>query len=163
MRKLFFSILLMAFALSLGACTDGKPLDFGQLPQNAQTTITKYFSKEEILLIRLDKDDLLSEYEVKLKDGTELEFDRNGALTKIDCQQKRVPDELSPEEVITYVNTRRVPDGLVTEKVLAYVNANHPNAFITEWSKDDMRWKAELNNGLELVFNNNGKFLRYDD
>ena len=145
MKKLFFSILLMAFALSLDACTDGKPIGFDQLPQNAQTTLTKYFNKEDVLLVRLDKDDLLSEYEVKLKDGTELEFDRNGALTKIDCQQKKVPE------------------GLVPEKVLAYVNANYPNAYITEWSKDDMRWKAELNNGLELVFNNNGEFLRYDD
>ena len=88
---------------------------------------------------------MLTEYEVKLKDNTELEFDRNGNLIKIDSQQKKVPD------------------GLIPEKALAYVNANYPDAFITEWGKDDLRWKAELNNGLELVFNNNGEFLRYDD
>lgn len=145
MKKLFFSILLMAFALSLDACADGKPVGFDQLPQNAQTTITQYFSKEDVLLVKLDKENLLTEYEVKLKDGTELEFDRNGNLKKIDSQQKRVPN------------------GLIPEKVLAYVNANYPDAFITEWGKDDLRWKAELNNGLELVFNNDGEFLRYDD
>ena len=145
MKKVFISILIMAFALSLDACRDGKPLSFDQLPQNAQSVITEYFSKEGVLLVKLDKDDLQTEYEVKLKDGIELSFDRKGNLTKVDCQQQRVPD------------------GLVPEKVRAYVNANYPNAFITEWGKDDLRWKAELNNGLELVFNNNGEFLRYDD
>lgn len=145
MKKMFFSILFVAFALSLNACTDGKPIGFDQLPQNAQTTITQYFNKEDILLIRLDKDDLLTTYEVKFKDGTELEFDRKGKPIKIDCQQ------------------RRVPDGLIPQKVLAYVNTNYPDAFITEWGKDDLRWKAELDNSLELVFNNDGDFLRYDD
>lgn len=145
MKKLLFSILLTAIAFSLGACTDVKPIGFDQLPQNAQTTIKNYFNKEEVLLVTIDKDNLLTEYEVKLKDNTELEFDRNGNLIKIDSQQKKVPD------------------GLIPEKALAYVNANYPDAFITEWGKDDLRWKAELNNGLELVFNNNGEFLRYDD
>jgi len=145
MKKMFFLIMLMAFAFSLGACTSEKPLSFDQIPQNAQNVITKYFSKEDILLIKLDKEGLMTEYEVKLKDGTELSFDRKGNLTKIDCQ------------------LQKVPDGLVPENVLAYVNSNHPDTFITEWSKDDLRWKAELNNSLKLVFNNGGKFIRYDD
>lgn len=145
MKKLLFSILLTAIAFSLGACTDGKPIGFDQLPQNAQTTIKNYFNKEDVLLATIDKDNLLTEYEVKLKDGSKLEFDSKGNLTKVDCKQRRVPNELVPE------------------KVVAYVNANYPDAFITEWGKDDLRWKAELNNGLELVFDNKGEFLRYDD
>ena len=135
----------MVFALSLGACTKERIISFDQLPQKAQTIITTYFSIEEVMLVKLDKDDLQIEYDVKLKNGTELTFDGKGNLTKIDCQRQRVPD------------------GLVPEKVRAYVTANHPDAFIIEWGKDDLRWKAELNNGLELVFNKDGEFIRYDN
>ena len=135
----------MVFALSLGACTKERIISFDQLPQKAQTIITTYFSIEEVMLVKLDKDDLQIEYDVKLKNGTELTFDSNGNLTKIDCQRQRVPD------------------GLVPEKVRAFVTANHPTAFVTEWSKNKFRLKVELNNGLELVFNNDGDFIRYDD
>lgn len=145
MKKLFCSILLMAFALSLNACTDGKPISFQQLPQNAQTIINQHFGQEMVMLVKLDREGMRAEYEVKLKDGSDMEFDSKGNLTKIDCKQSQVPD------------------GLVPENVVAYVKTNYPDAFITEWAKDDLRWKAELNNSLELVFNKNGEFLRYDD
>ena len=145
MKKAIVSILFLALALSLDACIKERIVNFDQLPPKAKTIVTTYFSKEDVLLVELDKDGSQAEYEVKLKNGTELTFDGKGNLTKIDCQRQRVPD------------------GLVPEKVLAYVTANHPDAFITEWGKDGLRWKAELNNGLELVFNNNGDFIRYDD
>jgi hypothetical protein len=74
-----------------------------------------------------------------------LEFNKAGELTKVDCKQTEVPSALIPE------------------LVRQYVKANFPNAFITEWSKDDRRWKAELNSGLDLEFNSNYEFVRIDD
>lgn len=154
MKKVIISILFVAFVFSLESCTrerisdsstKGRIVSVDQLPLNAVTVLTMYFSMEEILFVELDKDDFTIEYEVTLRNGTELTFDSQGNLTGIDC------------------HWQRVPDGLVPEKVRAYVTANHPNAFITEWERDDFRWKAELNIGLELVFNNNGDFIRYDD
>lgn len=164
MKKTIISILFVAFAFSFNACTKERIIDSSithastndastkgiivsvdQLPQNAVTIITMYFSMEEILFVELDEDDFQIEYEVTLRNGTELTFDSEGNLTEIDCHRQRVPD------------------GLVPENVRTYVTANHPGTFITQWGKDDYLWKAELNNGLELVFNNNGEFIHYDD
>lgn len=145
MKKLFFSILFMAFALSLDAAMDGRPIGFDRLPKNAQQIIIQHFSQDNVLLAQIDRDGLRTEYEVRLKDGTELDFDGDGNLKKVDCQDRRVPDGLLPAEVLTYVNT------------------NYPDSFITEWGKDDGRWKAELNNGLDLKFNRKYQFVGFDD
>ena len=145
MNKLSISILLMAFALSLDACMDKKHVGFEMLPDNAQKTITQHFGKDAFLFVSIEREVLFLEYDVSLKDGTDLEFDRDGNLKSIDCLQQRIPE------------------GIVPEKVLAYVNANHPDAYITKWGMDDLRWKAELNNDLELIFDHNGEFYRYDD
>ena len=145
MKKLFLSILFMAFALSLDACTDGRIVSFDRLPKNAQQLIIQHFSKDNVLMVEMDRDGIRTEYEVRLKDGTEIDFDGDGDLKKIDCQDRRVPDALLPAEVLTYVN------------------GNYPDAFITEWGKDDGRWKAELNNGLDLVFNRKYQFVGFDD
>ena len=93
----------------------------------------------------LDRGLLDVEYDVKFNDGRSLEFNKAGELTKVDCKQTEVPSALIPE------------------LVRQYVKANFPNAFITEWGKDDRRWKAELNSGLELEFNSNYEFVRIDD
>lgn len=145
MKKLVFSILFMAFALSLDASTDGRIVGFDRLPQNAQQIIIQHFSKDNVLMVEMDRDGLRTEFEVRLKDGTEIDFDSDGNLKKIDCQDRRVPDALVPAEV------------------LAYVNGSYPEAYITEWSRDDGRWKAELNNGLDLMFNRKYQFVGIDD
>ena len=93
----------------------------------------------------MDKGLLDCDYDIKFNDGRSLEFNKAGELTKVDCQQTEVPSALIPE------------------RVRQYVKANFPNAFITEWSKDDRRWKAELNSGLDLEFNSNYEFVRIDD
>ena len=145
MKKLVFSILFMAFALSLDASTDGRIVGFDRLPQNAQQIIIQHFSKDNVLMVEMDRDGLRTEFEVRLKDGTEIDFDGDGNLKKIDCQERRGPDALVPAEV------------------LAYVNGSYPEAFITEWGRDDGRWKAELNNGLDLMFNRKYQFVGIDD
>ena len=141
MKKTFFSILLMVFAFSMNACADGKPIPFEQLPESAKNTITQNFSRENVLLIIQE----WSEYEVRLNDGTEIEFDRNGNLKKVDCKQQQVPD------------------GLIPSEVLSYVKSNFSSSFITEWGVDDGRWKAELNSGIELIFNKKYQFVGIDD
>lgn len=144
MRRLFLT-LFMALTLCLSACADGRPITFEQLPANAQTIITQNFVKENILFITVDTELFGTEYEVKFNDGKELGFDGSGNLKKVDCQYERVPDALIPA------------------LVLQQVQASYPNAFIVEWKSDDGRWKAELNNTLELIFNKKYQLVGIDD
>ena len=142
--KKYFSIVLIALC-SLTACANEQVIPFDQVPEPAKAIVAAHFDASQIAYVTLDKGLLDAEYDVKFNDGRSLEFNKAGELLKVDCKQTEVPAALIPEVV------------------RAYVKANFPNAFITEWSKDDRRWKAELNSGLDLEFNSKYEFVRIDD
>ena len=140
----YFSVVLIAL-FSLTACANEQVIPFDQVPEPAKAIVAAHFDASQIAYVTLDKGLLDDEYDIKFNDGRSLEFNKAGELLKVDCKQTEVPSALIPEVV------------------RAYVKANFPNAFITEWSKDDRRWKAELNSGLELEFNSKHEFIRIDD
>ena len=142
--KKYFSVVLIALC-SLTACANEQVIPFDQVPEPAKAIVAAHFDASQIAYVTLDKGLLDAEYDVKFNDGRSLEFNKAGELLKVDCKQTEVPAALIPEAV------------------RAYVKANFPNAFITEWSKDDRRWKAELNSGLDLEFNSKYEFVRIDD
>ena len=142
--KKYFSVVLIALC-SLTACAKEQVIAYDQVPEPAKAIVAAHFDASQIAYVTLDKGLLDAEYDVKFNDGRSLEFNKAGELLKVDCKQAEVPAALIPEVV------------------RAYVKANFPNAFITEWSKDDRRWKAELNSGLELEFNSKYEFIRIDD
>ena len=144
MKKLLLS-LVMALTIGLSAWADGRPITFEQLPANAQTIVTQYFVRENILFMTVDTELFGTEYEVKFNDGKELKFDSKGNVIKIDCKYEPVPDALIPAEV------------------LQQVQASYPNVFIKEWKRDDGQWKAELSNTLELIFNRRYQLVGIDD
>ena len=144
MKKTLLNALLV-LTTCFTACANEKVIPYLEMPLQAQKLIETHFSKTDVSVVMMDRELLYTDYEVRLNDGTKAEFDKDGELTKIDCGTKAVPEALIPEAVRTYVKT------------------NFPNTFITEWGKDDRRWKAELNNGLDLEFNSKYEFLRIDD
>lgn len=131
--------------MSLSACAHDQLISFEQLPANAQAFVTTHFSAAEVSVVVMDKDLLDTDYEVRLQNGTKLEFEGNGDLKKVDCGYQRVPDAILPEPV------------------KQCVAAKFPNSYVTEWKLDDWHWKAELNNGLELVFSRTYEFVGIDD
>ena len=146
MRLKSFLMALVAYSFSFTACTAGeKVITYPELPLDAQRLIEKYFQKADVSVVIMDKEAIFVEYEVRLTDGTKIEFEKNGELKKIDCGTKAVPETLLPEPVRQYVKNQ------------------FPKDFVTEWSKDDFRWKAELSNHLELVFNRKFEFVGLDD
>ena len=146
MKLKSFLMALVAYSFSFTACTAGeKVITYPELPLDAQRLIEKYFQKADVSVVIMDREAIFVEYEVRFTNGTKVEFDKNGELTKVDCGLQRVPDALLPEPV------------------QQYVAAQFPKDFVTEWSKDDFRWKAELSNHLELVFNRKFEYVGLDD
>lgn len=143
--KKIVSIFIVSLAVIMGSCSKETVGTFDQLPENAKSVIHTFFNKDNISLIMIDKEGLSTKYEVYFSDLTELDFNKKGELIKVDCGQQQVPD------------------GLVPEQVMAYVKANFASSFITEWAKDGTKWKAELSNGLELIFDKKYNFVRIDD
>mgnify|MGYP002514798222 CR=1 FL=1 len=99
----------------------------------------------DVTYIEKEIDGLFNEYHVRLNNGTEIEFDQQGNLEHIDCHKSAVPE------------------GIVPQLIVNYVNLHFSNQIIVEYHREDRRQQVELNNGLELVFDREGNFLRMDD
>ncbi len=99
--------------------------------------IAKYKVKNEMATGR--------EYEVKLNNGVEAEFDGNGNLKEIKDYQG-------------------VHTALVPQKIQTYASKNYPNIKIkkVDWKSTKNKIKVELLNDTDLEFDMDGNFLRID-
>ncbi|WP_159637281.1 PepSY-like domain-containing protein [Sphingobacterium composti Ten et al. 2007 non Yoo et al. 2007] len=147
MKTIFKSLAVVALlTTSMGANAQDKLIDLGQLPKQAQNFIKTYSSKLSVAYVKLE-DELFSKksYEVKMNDGSEFEFDKNGEWKEIDMKRKSIPLSLIPQAI------------------KEYVEKSFPKNNIVKLSRRSSKYEIELSNGLDLVFNSKGKFLRIDD
>lgn len=143
MNKLF---LIVAIAtLSLTAQAQDKIVTFDQLPKAAQNFVSTYYDINQVSYAALDKEFLSTSYKVKLNTGVEIEFDDKGDWTEVDADHKAVPSQIVPA------------------KILASVKKSFPNIEIVQISKSSRKIEVELANGIDLIFNKKGEFIRVDD
>ncbi len=147
MKRTPIALLGLIF-LFVTACEKEKIVESGELPVNAQTFVTTHFSGETILQVKKEKDLLQKlQYEVILSNNYELEFKETGEIKKVDGNNKSIP-----ESVIT------------PPAILDYVTANFEDQVIYSWEKNtNDTYEIELANGLDLIFDKDGAFLRIDD
>ena len=115
-----------------------------QLPAAAQTFIQKTFPGQTVSYAKIDFDGRKT-YEVRLSNGTEVEFDKNGTWDKVDCNYSAVPAELVPANIANSVKS------------------SFPDAVIVKIDKERYGYDIELSNDLELKFNKSGQMLSIDD
>jgi len=147
MKTIFKTLAVVALlTTSMGANAQDKLIDLGQLPKQAQNFIKTYSSKLSVAYVKLE-DELFSKksYEVKMNDGSEFEFDKNGEWKEIDMKRKSIPLSLIPQAI------------------KEYVEKSFPKNNIVKLSRSSSKYEIELSNGLDLVFNSKCKFLRIDD
>ena len=138
--------IIAVITISLTACADRQHLiEYSDLPAQAQTFIKTYFNLSDVSYIESEREGLHTEYKVYLKNATEIEFDQKCNLENIDCR-------ISP-----------VPEGIVPEVIISYLQNRHPDDFVVEYAIGFRYLKVELSNGLELLFDLEGKFVRVDD
>lgn len=87
MKKLLF---LGAITASLFADSLINP---SELPQNIKDFIKTHYANENIAKAEKDWDS----YEIKLNNGTELDFTKSGELKEIDAKYSPIPDTILPE------------------------------------------------------------------
>ena len=102
------------------------------------TFVSTYFPQVSIQRVELDG----NEIDVKLTDGTDIDFYLNFIWQSIDCEHATVYGS--------------VPSELVPEQITDYVTANFPNNHIDQIEKkNNGNWEIELNNDYEIVFDAN--------
>lgn len=148
MRKYILAILAVIFTITAGYSFDKYSINRADLPQEAQDFITQYFPKAKIGMVKTDKHLLKkTDYDVKLVNGTKIEFNNAGKWTSVDCK------------------TRAVPEGIIPKSIRTYVKKNFEEVEIVKITKKTTKYEVELSDGVELIFNALGQFksMKMDD
>ena len=135
MKKILSILVLAIVAVQFAFAGYVITKDAKDLPLNARNFINQYFSKPQISYIKIDSEFLSKKYEVTLTDRTEIDFDKKGNWTEVDCKKGAVPAALK----------------------------NFPNEIITKIERKGTGIEVELANDFSLKFNKKGQFVSMDD
>ena len=141
LKKLSFLVICVIFS-SVFVFAHDTPLAPEQLPAEVTAFVKANFPKQTIIYAEHEYN---YEFELRLDDGSKVEVLKTGELKKAENKMKGIPASLIPAEIT------------------AYVTKNYPNTIITEVDKKGFGYKIELNNGLEMMFGQNGNFMGFDD
>lgn len=148
MKKYLFLMMAVMFCFISGYAFDKYSIDRKDLPEAAQSFLKEHFPKATIGMIKVDKHLLKkTDYDVKLVNGTKIEFSNSGKWTSVDCK------------------TREVPEGIIPKPIRTYVKKNFPNVKIVKIEKTSTKYEVELSDDVELTFNLLGQFrsIKMDD
>ena len=143
-KSLFFAALMCMMMCSLVSFADDErvvPPD--QLPKAAKTFLGEYFSVP-VSYVKKDVSMFDTEYEVRLTNGIEIEFNRKGDWKKVDCKFQAVPSELIPDVIAQHIESA------------------HPGEMIVKIDRKNYGYEIELSTDLEIMFDEAGQFLGYD-
>lgn len=148
MKKLLLALtVLLSFATLTMSCDKESVVTEDQLPQSASQFLNENFKGVKILSVVEEKEGLSGkEFDVLLDNGIEIKFDKNGQWLDIDAK----------------ADTATLPDNLIPTAIRDYVKQNYTNAGINSIEKEKHGYDVELTNGLDLVFDKDGKFVRID-
>lgn len=140
-----FLLLMFAICIGVVAISAKKSLttDINVLPKAAQNMLADNFGSTAVAGIKVAYKTYGKEYDVHLADGTEVEFDHAGVWKEVEC------------------NRSSVPSGLLLQSIRDYVASNYASSRIVKVEvKHSGKYEVELNNGTELLFSHDGKFVK---
>lgn len=142
----FLKVIILVTMLVLGvnssyAIFDKYTIDRKDLPEEAQEMLSKYFPKAKVGMIKVDKHLLKkTDYDVRLVNGTTVEFNNKGKWTSVDCKK------------------RELPEGLVPKNIVKYISKNYPDVKTVSIKKKSSGYEIGLSDGVVLKFNLLGQF-----
>lgn len=144
MRILMIAICcMMSFNIVANAGND-KPINVNELPAKAQTLLSKHFKGQKVMLATIESGIVSRSYDVVLRNGTKLEFDKKGNLTEIDCKQGIVPSQLIPQPIKNYLKE------------------NYRGEAVRKIELNKKEYEVELANGIDLTFNKHFQLIDID-
>ena len=115
------------------------------LPEEIASFVKEHFPNATIANVKTEKDANGMEHDVTLNDSTEIDFDANKQWNKVECKAGAVPEKIVPQAIATYAKD------------------NYQGQAIIEIDKNDKGgYEIKLANGVELKFDEAGKFLSVD-
>ena len=87
----------------------------------------------------------MTQYEVRLQDGIELQFDRTGLCTEISSKNGEVPDIVIPK------------------RMLSVIRKHYPDCYIRKYENNGRMYEIELDNGVILTFSMTMRLIDVDE
>ena len=143
-RILMIAICCMVSCNMVANAGNDKPISVNALPTKAQTLLNNHFNGQKVMLATIESGVVSRSYDVVLKNGTKLEFDKKGNLTEIDCKQGIVPVQLIPQAIKEYVKD------------------NYAGQSVKKFEIKRNEYEIELSNGLDLTFNKHFQLIDID-
>lgn len=141
MKKILLVLIGIIMTVMSGHAFDKYSINREDLPEAAQQFLTTYFPKSKVGMVKTDKHFLKkTDYDVKLVNGTKIEFSNSGKWTSVDCKGREVPKDIIPRAIRTYVTK------------------NFPEVKIVRIAKTASRYEVGLSDEVELTFNLLGQF-----
>jgi len=142
MKRIFLLIMaLVALVLPGHAIIDTYTINRDKLPEEARAMLDEYFPKAKVSMIKVDRHLLKkTDYDVKLVNGTTIEFSNKGKWKTVDCKK------------------RAVPEGLVMKPIRNYVAKNFDGLKIVKIVKKTSGYEISLSDGVVLKFNLLGSY-----
>lgn len=134
--------LVVTFLILTISVQGQKKIEVTELPKSAQEFLKKHFSNVAIESAKKDAEHGEKGFEVKLKDGTEVEFWKDGSYREVDGGDKPIPTAFIPKEIKDYVMK------------------NYPNEKITHIDYGHKDLDVDLTNKIDLEFTKEGKILK---
>ncbi len=115
---------------------------YRRLPARAKTFVETFFPGERCVYAERDRDDGCREYEVKLANGTDIDFHASGDWKKVSCEYSFLPAGIVPQAIVDDLAVR------------------FPEARIYKVDRERGGYEITIGNGLELIYSADGTFIR---
>ena len=143
-----FGLILVSLLLSTMAIfADNEKVtrDKAVLPAASQSFLSEHFGQTQISHIKIESNLLgVKEYDVILTNGINVEFYKSGEWREIDARHSSIPLAVLPA------------------KIADHIKKNFAENTVISVEKDTREYEIKLNNGLELKFDSNGNFKKFD-
>lgn len=135
------TVIVFAILYTANANAQKKILSNNEVPIEITNYINQNFKAYKIRKVVKEVQNNETEYEVKLNEKVELEFDEGFKIKEIESKDG--------------VSTQLLPN-----QVVKYVQAQYVNLKIVEWKLNEHGQKVELSNNTEIQFDVNGNFIK---
>lgn len=136
--------LVSLVTLSLHAGSD-RVIQSKQLPKAAQLFLAKHFAGRAVSFAKEDRDFSGTTYDVRLADGTVVEFTSAGEWKEVDGKHTALPLTFIPAQIVKTIQSQHAGDAIV------------------HIERKRRGYQVELASGLEVLFNTCFQLVGYDD